>query len=203
MSVVEYFDGTTWIPTEQQTLTPAVCIPNDVWTVNFQAVEAQKIRVVFENNLEQGTFVGITELEIWAPWPHQSESGVERYEAEDGYLTGDCEITASSTASEGSFVDKVVGDATLEFTGVWVDKKESYSLSLRYANEGNAAVVGSVEVNNLRNVAVTFPPTSTGSWPTVRVETELLRGNNVLIFKGGENNGIQIDALEVLTPLVN
>ncbi|ODM94722.1 hypothetical protein Ocin01_11959 [Orchesella cincta] len=76
------------------------------------------VRVIFARNQEENWFVGIAELEIWAPWPQVSEEGI--YEAEDGFLTN-AKIGASETASSGSYVGEIdAEDASVEVAGIWL-----------------------------------------------------------------------------------
>lgn len=63
---------------------PQICSPNDVNTITFDPVVAQEVRLVFERDLVNDYYVGITEVEIWTPWPQNSDT--DTYEAEDALV---------------------------------------------------------------------------------------------------------------------
>jgi hypothetical protein len=69
----------TWTPIPNAIFNPAVCVPNNIMTVDFPTLKTQQVRFLFKGNKAQGTFVGISEIEIWAPWP---QGPVGYYEAE-------------------------------------------------------------------------------------------------------------------------
>jgi F5/8 type C domain len=64
---VQYLSGTTWTSVPGQIHTPALPAANDANEVTFPAVTASQIRVVFTP--QAGKYVGVTELESWAPQP--------------------------------------------------------------------------------------------------------------------------------------
>jgi len=197
--VVEYLNGTVWTKAENQVTTTGVCVPNDVMKIEFTPVTIQKVRVVFERNEANNTFVGLTELEIWAPWP-QSVDGI--YEAEDGLLR-DANIHESNTASGGSFVGQIDGsEASIEFTGVWVDQDKTYSVQIYYTNAENNVARMNLTTNSIHVQDVAFPGTATvwGEFDPnnfVTVQVPLRRGNNVFILKHGVNFA-ELDKINVL-----
>jgi len=171
--------------------------------VDFQPTRTQRLRVLFSNNASQGTFVGISEIEVWGLWP-QTGGGV--YEAEDGYLGG-LEIKAASSASGGSYVGMYMYDPDedttyLEVTGVWAEASGNYSVSLSYTNGGVGDVRLRLGVNNVHEIEVLLPPTSTG-WgefdpgQSVVLQVPLWRGNNVLIFRPLDGNSVEVDRIRV------
>ncbi|ODM98341.1 Beta-L-arabinobiosidase [Orchesella cincta] len=186
---VEILSSTgNWALAQNQVSTPSVCIPNDVLTIHFDPVQTQKVRVVFARNQEENWFVGITELEIWAPWPQVSEEGI--YEAEDGFLTN-AKIGASETASSGSYVGEIdAEDASVEVAGIWVDESKEYEVRVYYSNGMEEQATMNVTTNNVNRQVVTFPPTVNGwgnfdSNTFVSLRIPLQRGNNAIIFKHG------------------
>ena len=64
---VQYLSGSTWTSVPGQSNTPAVPAANDSNEVTFPAVRSSQIRVVFTP--QPGKYVGVTELESWAPQP--------------------------------------------------------------------------------------------------------------------------------------
>ncbi|ODM90461.1 Beta-L-arabinobiosidase [Orchesella cincta] len=179
-----------WEQARNQASTPPSCLPNDVLTIHFDPVKTQKVRLVFARNLEDNWFVGMTEVEVWAPWPQVDEEGI--YEAEDGYITN-ANIRAADSASGGSYVAQIdANDASVEFTGVWVKQAGEYEVKVYYSNGIQEEARMSIRINNIHTVEATFPPTVNG-WGNfdqntfVSLRLSLLRGNNVLIFKHGDN----------------
>ncbi|ODN03661.1 Beta-L-arabinobiosidase [Orchesella cincta] len=184
---VEYMssrDPENWEQARNQVSTPAVCVPNDVITIRFDPVKVEKIRLVFSRNTEDNWFVGMTEVEIWAPWPQVEEEGT--YEAEDGYIVN-ANIRAAQSASGGSFVGQIdANDASVEFTGVWVEESKEYDVQVYYSNGEDEATM-SVSANNVNTQEGFFPPTINGwgqfdSNTFVTLRIPLLRGNNAIML---------------------
>jgi len=186
-----------WEQTRNQATSPAVCVPNDVHTIRFDPVKTQKVRLVFTR---AKYYVGITELEIWAPWGQVSEEGV--YEAEDGYISN-ANIREASTASGGSYVGQIdAPDAFVEFTGVWVEESKEYDVRVYYSNGIQDEATMTISANNVHNQVELFPPTVNG-WENfdentyVTLRLPLLRGNNAIIFKHGDNF-VELDKILVI-----
>jgi hypothetical protein len=183
------------MPTEDQTFSPVECVPNDIWTVDFSPISTQQLRVLFTNNIEKRTWVGITELQIWAVWPQSSEEGL--YEAEDGLLGNQIGMYANPTASGGSYVGQINNsDAWVEFPGVWADFAGDYTLSILYSNAAFAPAMLNMTINNFHKEETTFPPTG-GSWAEIEVEVPLWRGNNVVIFNHIDKGAINLDMIKI------
>ncbi|CAL8144772.1 unnamed protein product [Orchesella dallaii] len=189
-----------WTQAENQTSTPAVCVPNDILTIHFTPVQTQKVRILFHRNVQENWWAGMTEVEIWAPWPQVEEEGT--YEAEDGYLIN-AVITAGETASGGSYVGQIeADDASVEFTGVWVDEEMEYEVQVYYSNGVQQEATMNVTINNVNTQVASFPPTINGwgqfdqnTFVTLRIP--LLRGNNVIIFKHADNL-VELDKIKVM-----
>lgn len=187
-----------WEEAKNQQSTPPACVPNDVLTISFDPVSTQRVRLVFTR--QDNWFVGMTEVEIWAPWPQVSEEGV--YEAEDGYLRK-ANIGASSSASGGSYVGQIDdADASVEFTGVWVEETKEYEVRVYYSNGISDEATMLITANNVHAQEPTFMPTLTG-WgqfdPNIYVTLRipLIRGNNAIIFQHG-NNFVELDKIKIV-----
>lgn len=89
---VQYIVNGQWVSVQNLTTVPEKCSPNDVNTLKFNPVTTQQVRVVFQRDVSNDHYVGVTELEIWAPWPQGADVNV--YEAEDGLVVG-AEVTNS------------------------------------------------------------------------------------------------------------
>lgn len=194
---VEVQSGGNWVAVENQVSNPSTCIPNDVNIVQFNSVRTQKVRLVFTRDVANNYFVGLTEMEIWAPWPQANDGS---YEAEDGYLRN-ANIHSTDSASGDSYVGQIDGDdASVEFTGVWIETPGEYDIKVFYANGGDASTMNIV-VNNIVRLSPSFPPT--GGWGQfnpnnfITVKVPLLRGNNVIIFNHGQNFA-ELDKIEVI-----
>ncbi len=143
----------------------------------------------------------MTEVEIWAPWPQVSENGV--YEAEDGFITNG-NILAATSASGGSYVGQLdTSDAAVEFTGVWVEESKEYEVRVYYSNGVQEEATMIITANNVHIQTPTFLPTLNGwgqfdsnTYLTLRIP--LLRGNNAIIFKHGDNY-VELDKIKVFT----
>lgn len=189
----------SWELAQNQYTTPPVCLPNDVQTIHFDPVKTQKLRLFFTRNTEDNWFVGMTEVEIWAPWPQVSEEGV--YEAEDGFITRG-NILASTTASGGSYVGQLdESDASVEFTGVWVEESKEYEVRVYYSNGIQEEASMIITTNNVHVQHASFLPTLNGwgqfdsnTYLTLRIP--LLRGNNAIIFKH-QDNYVELDKIKV------
>lgn len=177
-----------------------------MYIIRFDPVKSQKLRLVFTRNRQENWFVGMTEVEIWAPWPQVSEKEKGVYEAEDGYITGGANIFASDTASGGSYVGQVENnndEFSVEFTGVWVEESGDYQVRIYYSNgvEEEASLV--IAANNVHTQTATFLPTR-NEWghfddsTYVTVVLNLIRGNNVIIFKQQEKR-VELDKIRVFT----
>ena len=85
--LVQYLtsDG-DWTDVQNAQYDPQRCSPNDVNSISFDPVVAQEVRLVFERDLVNDYYVGISEVEIWAPWPQSA--GTDTYEAEDALVLG-------------------------------------------------------------------------------------------------------------------
>lgn len=195
--IVEIFDGQNWVQVQNQVSIPPTCINNDVNIVEFTPIRTRMLRIVFTRDEIQNHFIGLTEMEIWAPWP-QANDGI--YEAEDGWLN-DADIRESSSASSNSYVGGIDDDrAFVEFTGVWVETSGAYNIQVHYANGLNVATMN-VRINNIHTTSATFP--NTGHWGDfspdnyITLNAPLLRGNNVLIFQHG-NNFVELDKITIL-----
>ncbi len=145
------------------------------------------LRILFTRDEDRNHFVGLTELEVWAPWPQTDDN---TYEAEDGWIN-EANIRESSTASGGSYVGQINDDrAFVEFTGVWIETAGEYTIQVFYAN-GESVAAMNVRVNNIHGSIAIFP--TTGSWGEfnrgnfIELKVPLLRGNNVLVFQHGIN----------------
>lgn len=198
--VVEVYDGAEWRVAKNQISTPEICSPNDVNIISFTPVSTEMIRVVFTRDVENDHYVGLTEFEIWAPWPQVAENNT--YEAEDGLVTR-AHIVASKTASGGSFVSQHVTDqSSVEITGIWVDSPGLYSINIYYANGLQKPATHKLTVNNDREIEVIYEPTRGWgifeSFVTVRVF--LLRGNNALLFNKGDNV-LEFDRIQIVDEL--
>ncbi|CAL8085948.1 unnamed protein product [Orchesella dallaii] len=180
----------SWTQAQNQVSTPSLCVPNDVLTIHFDSVQTQKVRVTFSRNKEENWFVGITELEIWGPWPWPQVEEKGTYEAEDGYLTN-AKIGSSQTASGGSYVGEIDAEnASVEFAGVWVDETKEYDVRVYYSNAMVEEATMNVTTNNINRQIASFPHTVNGwgqfdSNTFVTLRIPLQRGNNAIIFKHG------------------
>ncbi|ODM95227.1 Beta-L-arabinobiosidase [Orchesella cincta] len=190
----------SWEQAQNQSSTPSVCVPSDILTIHFDPVKTQKVRISFHRNVQENLWAGMTEVEIWAPWPQVDEEGT--YEAEDGYLIN-AAITASDTASGGSYVGQIeADDAIVEFTGVWVEEAKEYDVQVYYSNGVQQEATLNLSINNVKTQVATFPPTING-WGQfdqntyVVLRIPLLRGNNAIIFKHGDNL-VELDKIRVL-----
>ncbi|CAL8125673.1 unnamed protein product [Orchesella dallaii] len=186
-----------WEQVLNQEKTPSTCVPNDLLTIQFDPVKTQKIRLLFSR---ANYFVGMTEVEIWAPWPQVSEEGT--YEAEDGYITN-ANILAAQTASGGSYVGQIdAPDASVEFTGIWIEEANEYEVRVYYSNGIQEQATMNIRANNVNTQDATFPPTVNGwgqfdSNTFVTVSIPLLRGNNAVVFKHGDNF-VELDKIVVV-----
>lgn len=191
----------SWEAARNQITAPPTCVPNDVLTVRFDPVKTQKLRLVLSRNKQANRFVGMTEVEIWAPWPQVTEDGV--YEAEDGYIL-QANIHDANTASGGSYVGQIdASEASVEFTGVWVEESKEYEVRVYYSNGIPEDATMTVSANNVHTQTTTFLPTINGwgqfdSNTYVSLQIPLLRGNNAIIFKHG-TNFVELDKIKVFT----
>jgi len=80
---VQVLKGANWVSVENQRSTPEVCSPNDVNTIDFDNVKTEQVRVMFTRDVENDYYVGLTEFEVWAPWPQNPTDAT--YEAEGRY----------------------------------------------------------------------------------------------------------------------
>jgi len=142
--------------------------------------------------------VGITEIEIWAPFPQTPNVG--EYEAEDGYVVN-APIFASADASGGSYVGQLLEEgALLEFTGLWAKENGEYKVEVFFANGYESAATMSIISNNIFSESITFHPT--GSWgffdeaTYVEFRVPFVRGNNNIIFRSAVNS-IEFDKIRV------
>lgn len=154
------------------------------------------LRIVFTRDEVRNHFIGLTEMEVWAPWP-QANDGI--YEAEDGWMNH-ANIMESSSASGGSYVRQVYGESSfVEFTGVWADTAGEYNIHVYYAN-GESDATLSVCINNIYTTYATFP--TIGYWGQftpdnyITFSAPLLRGNNVLLFQNGINF-VELDKITI------
>lgn len=191
----------SWEEALNQVTSPPTCVPNDVYTIRFDPVKTQKLRLVLSRNKQDNWFVGMTEVEIWAPWPQVAEQGV--YEAEDGYITR-ANILASDTASGGSYVGQIDdNEASVEFTGVWVEESKEYEVRVYYSNGVPEEASLIITANNVHAQTATFLPTLNGwghfdSNTYVTLRLPLIRGNNAIIFKH-QDNFVELDKIKVFT----
>lgn len=195
--VVEVHNGAEWRVADNQISTPHICSPNDVNIITFTPVSTEMIRVVFTRDFENDYYVGLTEFEIWAPWPQVSESST--YEAEDGLVT-EANLSASKTASGGSYVSQIDNDqSSVEITGIWVDSPGSYFVNVYYANGLEHPATHKLTVNNDYDIQVIYEPTR--GWGIfenfVTVPVTLLRGNNALLFRKGDNFS-ELDRIQIV-----
>ncbi|ODM89207.1 Beta-L-arabinobiosidase [Orchesella cincta] len=133
---VEILSSTgNWTLAQNQVSTPSVCIPNDVLTIHFDPVQP-KSQGGLARNQEENWFVGITELEIWAPG-HKFQKK-ESMKLKDGFLTN-AKIGASETA-KCSYVGEIdAEDASVEVAGIWVDESKEYEVRFLFQRNGRAS----------------------------------------------------------------
>lgn len=176
---------------------PPTCINNDVNIVEFTPVRTQMLRIVFTRDEVNNHFIGLTEMEVWAPWPLAND---DSYEAEDGWLN-EANIRESFSASGGSYVGQIDDEsAFVEFTGVWIESSGYYNIQVHYAN-GESDATMNVRINNIFTTVASFP--KTGYWGHFSPENYitfsvyLLRGNNVLVFQHGINF-VELDKITIV-----
>lgn len=185
------------MPVQNQVSIPLQCINNDVNTVEFTPVRTRMLRIVFTRDEVHNHFVGLTEMEVWAPWPLSNDGS---YEAEDGWLN-DVNIRESTSASGGSFVGQIDEVAFVEFTGIWVKTSAYYNIQVYYCNGDQLDATMNVRINNLHRIVATFP--ETGFWGQfsqqnyITLEVYLLRGNNVLVFQH-RTNFVELDKITIV-----
>lgn len=195
--VVEIYDGTEWKVADHQISTPEICSPNDVNTITFTPVLTEMIRVVFTRDIANDHYVGLTEFEIWAPWPQVTVEN--KYEAEDGLITRAL-LVRSNTASGGCYVSQHVTDqSSVEIPGIWVDRPGLYTVNVYYANGLQQPATLNMTVNNDIEIPVIYEPTTRwGIFESfVTVPVSLLRGNNALLFSKGDYT-IDLDCIQIL-----
>jgi len=192
-----------WVPASGQTPIPTLCVPNDVNTINFLPVRTERVRVVFTRDVANDYYVGVTEIEVWAPFPQALDGS---FEAEDGFLTGGAEIKRGISAKGNSYAsasgpEDDAGGAAVEFLGIYVEQDGNYDVRVFYANGGTGDSTVSVTVNNVYFSTATFPPTRDG-WGEfhedsfVTLTLPFQRGDNNIIFKRDEGP-FELDAIKL------
>ena len=142
-------------------------------------------------------------------WVEMGQPFLGRYlsaEVEHGVLTravsGDLEITRSTTASNGEYLAYVNTEGSKIHLPMNIMQAGNYLLRYRYANGGDAAATHKVTING-KSQTVTLPPT--GSWGTfpeksvVLVPATLKRGGNFIDIEPLPNgNYAELDRIDFL-----
>ena len=147
-------------------------------------------------------------------WAEMGQPFLGRYlsaEVEHGVLTravsGDLEITRSTTASNGEYLAYVNTEGSKIHLPMNIMQAGNYLLRYRYANGGDAAATHKVTING-KSQTVTLPPT--GSWGTfpeksvVLVPATLKRGGNFIDIEPLPNgNYAELDRIDFLRVIVD
>ena len=147
-------------------------------------------------------------------WVEMGQPFLGRYlsaEVEHGVLTravsGDLEITRSTTASNGEYLAYVNTEGSKIHLPMNIMQAGNYLLRYRYANGGDAAATHKVTING-KSQTVTLPPT--GSWGTfpeksvVLVPATLKRGGNFIDIEPLPNgNYAELDRIDFLRVIVD
>lgn len=159
------------------------------------------MRIVFTRDVAKKHFVGITELEVWAKYPHTSDGS---FEAEDATIVNS-EIRASSSASSGSYVGKIeAANSSVLFEGIWSNSAANKTLRVYY-NSITASSSLRLIVNNIETIEVNFSQTGTAaatfdsSKGYVDAAVHFLRGSNTLMFQHSRNT-VELDKIKVIEP---
>ncbi|KAI8623414.1 Six-hairpin glycosidase [Xylariaceae sp. FL1651] len=171
----------------------AVLLPNDRNEISFDTVETTFLAVNMYRR-SATTYVGVCELEVWT-----APAAGPTYFAVDAFLTGaNTRVifdNSSTATANGAVVGGVKSDSNVAFSGIKSDG-EPMSLTLSYANLGNATVSVGVEVNQVPQTSLKLLP-SNGEYVTVSADITLAVGKNYVSLSGGSDT---VDVrLETLT----
>ena len=199
--VVQYFnEKSEWKDAAKQVSVPSKCAPNDLNRITFSPIKTSQLRVVFTRDTAKDHYVGITELEAWAPFPQTLSPNI--YEVEDGLITN-AQLERSDSASGHAYVGAIdKKDSNVELSGIYASKSGDYKLRVFYANAESQSSSHNLLVNNLHSITVTYPSTPSG-WghfsdkAFVEVTVPLLYGNNVLQFTHNLSS-TELDKIQVI-----